>query len=144
MAKKDFSNTSLNPFAVGKAAAAEVLGITEKAEFAAAETKDEIIKEAQAPAETMEKTPAKKKSREARDKENGKQSLHVILPAAQVEAIKMLASNTGLSTTQFMQRIIQAHMDSDWKPIIDQFMMTQRKLGFGTKPLGSDKNIFGL
>ena len=142
MAKKDFSNTSLNPFAVGKAAAAEVLGITEKAEFAAAETKDETISAETAP-EIMEKTPAKK-SREARDKENGKQSLHVILPAAQVEAIKMLASNTGLSTTQFMQRIIQAHMDSDWKPIIDQFMMTQRKLGFGTKPLGSDKNIFGL
>lgn len=143
MAKKDFSNTSLNPFAVGKAAAAEVLGLTEKAEFAAAETKDETISAETAP-EIMEKTPAKKKSREARDKENGKQSLHVILPAAQVEAIKMLASNTGLSTTQFVQRMIQTHMDSDWKPIIDQFMMTQKKLGFANKSYSNDKNIFGL
>ena len=142
MAKKDFSNTSLNPFAMGKAAAADVLGITKQA-APADEAENEIIKEAPAPAETIEETPAKK-SREARDRANGRQSLHVILPAAQVEAIKMLASNTGLSTTQFMQRIIQAHMESDWKPVIDQFMMTQRKLGFGTKPLGSDKNIFGL
>lgn len=176
MAKKNFTNTPLNPFANAKAAAESVIGVT-AAQNVNDETNDDKLesdksfvesnsskdtadnyppiyhnkKDENTPSDyplsyfnKMNKEPAPKikKSRCDKDKEKGRQHLHVILPAYQVEAIKGMAISTGMSLTDFLTKTFDAHLKGDWKPLLEQYHMSQKKLGFDVNP--TSKEILGL
>lgn len=140
MAKKDFTNTPFNPFANAKAAAESVIGVPESQNANEDDTRDTTTSNDN---ETDEEPAIKiKKSRSDKDKEKGRQHLHVILPAYQVDAIKGMASTTGMSVTDFLTKTFDTHIRGDWKTLLEQYHMSQKKLGFDFNP--TSKEILGL
>ena len=155
--KPDFKETQQNPFVHNMAAAAEILGFRPVDKSAKSETASEPKTEptpepeSQAVTETAPTSEQKtepvteqqpesvknpdtaldnKKTREARDKENGKQHIHIILPKYQADALKKMAISYGLTVTNFMQETIEMHLNGDWKARLEQMQLNQKKMEF--------------
>lgn len=133
--KPDFTKTSKNPFMHNMAAAAEFLGPLPSANPTESESEPTIEPEATPnpttePIQAKDTTSETKKTREARDKENGKQHIHIILPKYQADALKRMSKSYGMTVTEFMQETIEMHLNGDWKARLELMQLNQRKLEF--------------
>ena len=161
--KPDFTKTDKNPFNHYMAAAVPFLGLlprhpagpADNASEAEPESVNETVNESEPqpapepeskpnavndpqpnPIPVQENVAESKKTREARDKENGKQHIHIILPKYQADALKKMAISYGLTVTNFMQETIEMHLNGDWKARLEQMQLNQKKMEFKKEDIG--------